>query len=72
MVVSYHCHKIKQNFSYYLFGIKINFIEGWLKLFKTNYLRLTIIYCEIMHEMFNKIPVAIPEPNDYKIKYNFF
>ena len=47
------------------FVVTINFIDSWIKSFKTNYLHQTKIYCEEMHEKFKTPPVILPEL-DYK------
>ena len=46
------------------FFLPLNFIESWLKSYKTNNESRTALFCEEMLELFQKIPVTLSKPVD--------
>ena len=53
-----------------LFGLTTNFIEIWLKSFKTNYESRRVIFYEEILDLFQKITVTLPKPVYYIEKTN--
>ena len=66
--MAYHCHLIQKTYSLLLFGITPNLLYIWIKLFITNQLYLTTMYCEENHDLFKKIAFTITEAGDNKYK----